>query len=427
MTLGSIRSLTQLGILTLLGAVAVQAQDTALTRLLVANRHPVRLVDGRLEGHGARLLIDEGKKARFFLVGEEHGVAELPQVVQALLSELRPAGYNTIAIEVSPLQGLRLDSLTRTSRARAGLDSILASWFTTIPFYNLAEERELLGSAMSPLGSQPAMRVWGLDYDISADRLFLRELEKLAPASGKAAVRRARELADSGFAAVLRPGAPDPSKLFAWSAPDSVFDALRAALGAGASVRAKSIVDVFERSARINRLFLSGRGYESNLMRSAFLRENFMTALAAAERRGEKPRVLFKFGGSHMMRGLNYTHTLDIGTAAPVVAEARGESSFHVLIFGGPTSKTARMNIMSLQYEPTGTAELQLENVAWLRPALADTGWVVFDMRPVRTAYLRRRSQQLSAIQDRFFHAFDAIVVLTGSKPGTVRPIGIKD
>jgi len=222
---------------------------------------------------------------------------------------------------VSPLQGQRLDSLTRTPQARAGLDALLAAWFSTIPFYNLAEERELLASAMTSRGSLPAMRIWGLDYDISADRLFLRELEQLAPASGKAAVRRARDLADSGFAALTRPGAPDPSRMFAWSAPDSVFDALRAALGSRASARAKSIVDVFERSARINRLFLSGRGYESNLMRSAYLRENFMTALSAAERRGERPRVLFKFGGSHMMRGLNYTHTLDIGTAAPVVAD----------------------------------------------------------------------------------------------------------
>lgn len=102
----------RVGLLMLAFASLAQAQDTALTRLLVANRHPIRLVNGRLEESGGRLLIDEGKSARFYLVGEEHGVAELPGVVEALLSELRPAGYNTFAIEVSPLQGQRLDSLT---------------------------------------------------------------------------------------------------------------------------------------------------------------------------------------------------------------------------------------------------------------------------------------------------------------------------
>ena len=415
----------RVGLFTLLIAGVVHAQDTALTRLLVANRHPIRLVNGKLEGSGGRLLVDEGKGARFFLVGEEHGVAELPGVVQALLSELRPAGYNTLAIEVSPLQGQRLDSLTRISRMRAGLDTLLGAWFTTIPFYTLGEERALLTSAMSPLGTVPPMRVWGLDYDISADRLYLRELERLAPASGRAAVRRARELADSGFAALGGKG--NPAGLFAWSAPDSIFEALRAAFGPRPPARAREIIDVFERTARINRLFLSGRGYESNLMRSAYLRENFTKALAAAERRGERPRVLFKFGGSHMMRGLNYTHTLDIGTAAPILAEARGEKSFNVLMFGGATSKTARMNIIKMQYEPTGPAEIENESVAWLRPAVADTGWVVFDMRPVRSVYLRRRNQTLTASQDRFFHAYDAIVVLTGSIPGQHLPIAVRD
>ena len=84
------------GLWIFLCASLAPAQDTTLTRLLIAHQHAVQLVGGRLEGPGAQLLIDEGKEARFFLVGEEHGVAELPQVVQALLNELRPAGYNTL-------------------------------------------------------------------------------------------------------------------------------------------------------------------------------------------------------------------------------------------------------------------------------------------------------------------------------------------
>ena len=402
------------------------AQDRALTRLLIANRHPISMSGGRLDGRGGRLLVDEGKNARFFLVGEEHGVAQTPAIVQALLSELRPAGYNTFAIEVSPLQGERLDALARGPRASERLDSLMASWFSAVPFYTLAEERALLASAMTAHGAIPAMRIWGLDYDVSADRLFLRELEALAPASGRAAVQRARELADSGFAAVSRPGRPDPSKLFAWSAPDSIFTALRAALGSKPSARGSAIVDMLERTARINRLFLSGRGYESNLMRSGYLRENFTKHLAAAERNGLTPRVLFKFGGSHMMRGLNYTHTLDIGTAATIIAESRGERSFNVLILGGPGSKSTRMNIMSLQYDGQGDAEVDDSNVAWLRPAVADSGWSLFDMRAVRLYYLKRRAQSLTPVQDRFLHAYDAIVVLRGSTPGTTRRLEVR-
>lgn len=183
---------------------------------------------------------------------------------------------------------------------------------------------------------------------------------------------------------------------------------------------------MFERTARINRLFLSGRGYESNLDRSAYLRQNYFAELAAAEASGERPRVLFKFGGSHMMRGFNYTHSLDIGTAAAVTAEARGERSFGLLVLGGTGTRTARMAIQQGQYEPIGTAEIDGVNYAWLRPALPESDWVVFDMRAVRLAYLSRRGQPLTPIQDRFFHAFDAIVVLTGSTPATNIPIQLR-
>ncbi|HET9274441.1 MAG TPA: hypothetical protein VFN96_00075, partial [Gemmatimonadales bacterium] len=371
------------------------------------------------------LLVEEGRRARFFLVGEEHGVAELPGLVKALLAELRPAGYNTLALEVSPLQAGRLEAMSRRPGVRAALDTLLGSWLTAVPFYSLAPERDLLASAMSREGALPPMRIWGLDYDVSGDRLFLRELERLAPPSGRAAVRRARELADSGFALLARQG--NPSRLFAWTAPDSVFEALRAAFGRSPPPRARAIIDLFERTARINRHFLSGRVYESNLDRAAFLRQNFAAALARAEAGGRRPRVLFKFGGSHMMRGWNYTHTLDIGTAAAITAEARGERSFHLLVLGGPGSKSSRMNIVKGQYEPTGRAEIEGTELDWLRPALTGGDWQLFDLRPVRARYLQRRSVGLTPIQDRFLLAYDAIVVLTGSTPSPVVPVEVRE
>ena len=404
----------------------MRAQDSVLTRLLVSNRHPIRIADGKLDGSGGRLLVEEGKKARFFLVGEEHGIAQTPPVVQALLSELRPEGYNTFAIEVSPLQGQRLDLMARRPRVSVALDTMLGSWVTTPPFYSVAEERALLQSAMAAQGATAPMRVWGLDYEISADRFYLKELEALAPPSGRAAVRRARDLAEAGFVAVS--AERNPSKLFCWSAPDSVFDALRGAFVKPMPARAREIIDVLERSARINRLFLSGDGYASNLMRSAFLRANFARAFSAGEQSGTTPRVLFKFGGSHMMRGFNTTNTLDIGTAADVIAEARGEKAYHVLIVGGTGAKAARMNILSLQYEPAPSGEADAANLAWLKPAVpvGEPGWVVFDVRSVRAAYAGRRGQSLTPMQDRFLHSYDAIVVLTGSTPETPVPLIVK-
>ncbi|HEV2845705.1 MAG TPA: hypothetical protein VG477_12715, partial [Thermoanaerobaculia bacterium] len=45
------------------------------------NRYAVSYKNGAFSGPGWERLVEEGKKSRFFLVGEEHGVAEIPAVV----------------------------------------------------------------------------------------------------------------------------------------------------------------------------------------------------------------------------------------------------------------------------------------------------------------------------------------------------------
>lgn len=408
----------------IVSAGSLRAQDTAITRLLLANRHPIALNGGRLVGAGGRHLVEQARSARFVLLGEEHGVAEVPRAMGALLRELRPAGFHTLAIEVSPSRGRELDGMARGARTpaelAARLDSSLASWRTAVPFYTLTEEREMLRDALTPQDRLPPMRVLGLDYEVSADRQYLEELERLAPPSGRSAVRAARGLADSGFARLVRAG--DPSGLFAFSAPESVFTALRTAMGPRPPARAEEIVSLLQRTARINRLFVAGRGYESNQERSRFLRENFTRARASTL--GATDRVVFKFGGDHMMRGWNYTHALDLGTAAAMLAEEQGGTSYHVLLMGGSGTRSSRMNIVKAQYEPIGTAEVDGPMLAWLAPALPDSGWVLFDVKAVRTAAMQLgRPLRLLPIQDRFLHAYDAIVVFTGSHPGGIRPL----
>ena len=399
-----------------------RAQDTTLTRLLVANRHPLSVVDGKLAGPGGRHLVAKSAGARFVMLGEEHGVAEAAAAMGALLDELRPAGFHTLAIEVSPLRGSELDRMARSARSNAALsaalDSSLADWRTTVPFYVLGEERAMLRDAMSRRGGSGPMRIWGLDYEVGADRQYLAELERLAPGP---AVRAAREHAEQGFARLINAG--DPSQLFAFAAPVATFEAIRKELGPRTPARAREIIDLLERTAAINRLFLAGRGYESNLERSRFLRENFSRAWKARVQGGED-KVVFKFGGSHMMRGMNYTNTLDLGTAASLLAEELGGYSYHVLMMGGKGSTSSRMNIVKAQYEPNGAAEVDGRMLAWLRPAIPDTGWVLFDIQAARLAYLQGRTRsELPATQDRFLQAYDAIVIFGGSHAGTVRPL----
>ena len=87
----------------------LHAQDS-LTALLRANAHPMQAgADGRLSGAGAELLLAAGRDAQFFLIGEEHGVAEIPLVAAGLFRELAPAGYRHLAIETGEFMAAELN------------------------------------------------------------------------------------------------------------------------------------------------------------------------------------------------------------------------------------------------------------------------------------------------------------------------------
>lgn len=402
------------------GQTVATPPDTVLQRLLLEHRLGLTLANGKLSGRGAELLVAEGRRAQFFLIGEEHGVAETPVVIGALLRDLRPMGYDRFAIEVSPLQASRFNGLRGHREVRRELDSMFATWLNAAPFYTMRTEADLLGQALTREGTSGAMTILGLDYDVMGDRYWLRRLADMAPHSGKDVVARAVALADSGFARVVQTG--DPSQLFAWSAGDSVFAGLWNAVHPSPGSEGARIIDVFHRTSRINRAFLAGENYKSNAERAGLMRENLINELARNRVKGQLPRIVFKFGAFHMMRGFTGTRVIDLGTSADVLAAAEGKTTFNVLIVGGAEARHAQMNITRLEYEPASGASLQGPEMAWVNAATPASGWVVFDLRPVRAAYFDTRGRTLTAAQERQLMAFDAIVVLTGSTPNQGLP-----
>lgn len=129
------------------GQTVAPPPDTVLHRLLLDHRMDLTLGNGRLSGRGGEFLVNEARRAQFFLIGEEHGVAETPVVIGALLRDLRPIGYDRFAIEVSQLQASRFNALRGRRDARAELDSMFATWLNAAPFYTMRTEADLLGQA----------------------------------------------------------------------------------------------------------------------------------------------------------------------------------------------------------------------------------------------------------------------------------------
>src|SRR5687767_4032090 len=91
-------------------AASTAVRDSVvLDSLFRAQRYPVSLRDGRLEGPGAALLAEATRNAQFVVLAESHYVGEIPRFTTAWFDELhRRRGFDYYAIEYGPAIGRML-------------------------------------------------------------------------------------------------------------------------------------------------------------------------------------------------------------------------------------------------------------------------------------------------------------------------------
>lgn len=389
-----------------------RAQDS-LTAMLRANAHAMQAdADGRLSGAGAELLMAAGRDAQFFLIGEEHGVAEIPLVAAGLFRELAPHGYRHLAIETGDVLAAELNRRILADTTGAALLAFQRDYFPGAPFYRWREDAALLRAAVRAAGGRQDV-LWGLDYDIVADRFTLRRLRDLAPnPAARAAAERAIALADSGLAQAL--ATQNPGLLMMFGGPDHVYGPLRQAYAPEPGSEADRIIRLMEQTREVNAYWGRGQGYLSNYHRAQLNKRQFMHYLnAATQRAGQMPRVMMKFGSSHMVRGRSFTNVFDLGTLASEIADVHGSRSFGVLMLGGAGTLHA---VIDPRAFTTVHAPVEVdESVKPFYDAADPQRWTVFDLRP-----LRPRIPRLGTLPDellKILYGFDAVVILSGSGP----------
>lgn len=413
MRLAMILSAASLAGAVVVGAKPIGAQDT-LSIALRASGLTLELKDGRLTGPGARVLLDGGRESQFFLIGEEHGVAQVPQFAAALFRELGPAGYRYFAIETGDVLATALNRAVAADTTGAAQLAFMRTNWPAVPFYFWREDAAMLREVVRAAGRRQDV-LWGLDYDVLADRYALRRLRQLAPnADARGVVDGVIAGADSALARAL--AERNPGRLFMWGGPTDVYAVLRAAYRPARDSEADRIIALMEETRAINGLFLSGQVYESNLRRARLNKRSFRRYYEAARSDdGREPRVMMKFGASHMMRGRGTFDVFDVGNMASEIAEANGSRSFGVLVLGGAGSRRAQIDPREMKSFETGP---DYGSRPWARPflAAADTAsWTAFDLRPLR-ARVRGLGALPEGMRDLLF-AFDAVVILSGSTP----------
>lgn len=384
-----------------------------LSALAGENRHRMAFQDGSFSGAGWDLLLSEGRKAGAFLVGEAHGVAEIPKLVAALFGALAPAGYDALAIETSPLMAGELDRA-----AIGGLDGVrrlFADPGSAAAFYSMREEAGML-VAVRAGGRADRPVLWGLDYDVAADRLAIARLKARPkpPAAQEAldALEAASNASWSQYGATR-----GPQHIFTFSGDPALVAAVRMAWP-DADAESAWMLEVLEETLNINRLFVSGANHASNQLRADLNKRNLLRYWRAAQAQGRTPRPMFKFGASHMVRGLNTTEAFDLGAMIPELMAFEGRSAFSLLVLPGRGSATAMFDPSAWTYRagpPRDDHAAGLEAVAG--QAFADA-FTVIDLRPLRALLTGGgRSGSVDRELVRVVHGFDAMVVLSGSTP----------
>ena len=378
-----------------------------------ANRQRLDYDGSRFSGAAWETLVAHGREAMFFLLGEEHGIAENPKLAAQLFAALAPSGYSKVAIEISPPMAAELDRAL-SAGGPAALNRMLTAPASRVAFYGMREEAEWLAAARraSPRGRL----LWGTDYEVGADRHLIARLRgKRMPAAAAAALGRLEAASTQSWARF--DATRGPEHIYSFAGDPELVRAVRAAWPR-ADAEAAWMLETLEETFAINRLWVAGRAWESNARRSAFMRANLLRHWRAEKAVGRSPRVFFKFGASHVVRGRNHSEVFDMGSLAPEIAALEGGTAYHLLVLAGVGRQVAALDPTQFRYRPVpvqGSYFTGLEPI--LEQAFGDA-MTLFDMRPLRPLLGPSRAPAGPDLM-RAVHGFDAILVMTGSTPSS--------
>ncbi len=378
----------------------------ALATALGQNAHEVTWTGSDIGGPGAELLERELATTQFFLIGEDHGFAEIPKITTALLQRGWKHGYRHLGIEVGPV------SIARLASAKGDVAAYNRRYPWAIPFLTWEEEARLYAEAMKLGGGKPDA-VWGLDQEfvISPTSHFERLLALAQTDNARTTAKAMLERARSGDKAMIE--TKSPRAVFLMSAKQADFDALRAAFAGDKRAEVKLILDALEETWSIYSKNFTGDIYGNNEQRVRLIKRYFAERYHAAVARGEKqPKVLLKFGASHMMRGRTVVNVFDLGTTLPELAAMNGTRAFQLLIIPGGGRVNAwrpfspSEDAKSAPYVPkyAGVDLAPITSVA--------NGWTLIDLRPLRADLSAGRIEPIDRGLEAMLWGYDAVLVI---------------
>ena len=366
--------------------------------------------NGDIQGAGRDWLIENGQDARFVMLGEAHGVADIARFSGSLYDL---TDRTALAIETDVWTAANLEALAQEGMPAFEVYYKRRSHQYGVPFYAWREESALLSKVVSKAnGVKPSL--WGLDQvfvlagKTIVDRLRSRIKKQIAK---DALVQFENSL-------VTRPA------LIGYGKPEDI-EYLYTALLAEDDREVLEIAEAIKVSNEIYAPFTRGAGSAllANQKRERQMKELFFTYFSNARKYVGLQKPMLKFGTNHMYRGITQTGVIGLGGFADALATARGEKSLSISVFCGPGS-TVR------QFDGTEKNCTQSEFEEYF-PTLAKLiegvdGHLIVDTLALRL-YGVELMQSASEAEKAQFASFDAIVIIQNSKAASQFQAEVED
>jgi hypothetical protein len=171
------------------------------------------------------------------------------------------------------------------------------------------------------------------------------------------------------------------------------------------TVHEKEIMEAIKLSARIYKT-------QSHSLRVQLMKHQLMQAYESAIK---DKKVLVKLGAMHCARGESYLTVYDCGNLLSNLAESEYKSSFHIAIFGKNGIQGSPFK--GLPEQKLDPANGDLKFVTPFFNATPASGWIVFNLLPIRKALQQQKLRIDDVDLQRTILGYDALVIFSTAHP----------
>lgn len=366
------------------------AQDSTLTRLIRQNQYPLVQNGTQFSGTGWAKLQQEILKSQLVLIGEDHGLAEIPIFTRAVAQEFKPTLF------VAEIDKYQAQDLSRLA-AQPGLPLAFQKKHPmALSFYSWAEEFELARYLRSQ-----NVEFLGIDQvsAFSAGRFYTQLAEKSKDRAVKSYFSRRATAYQAHDRAAF---SADLSQITILRQSPATLDSL-VAMTKKESPEVQQMASDYVASARIHQT-------QSHQPRVNLMKRNLGMRLSSSQL---LPKTLFKFGSYHVSRGVSLIGgAFDVGNLALNLADVHDQKSLHILVSGKQGKKLSGFNLddFSKNIVPYSNSE-----EVFVKPfpvPAGSTAWQVFDMRPVRRALLNKKLKLDNLALTSIIIGYDYVVII---------------